>query len=550
MEWDPVNALSDGILILDKDLKVHNFNDGILRITGFSPAELKERDLSDILKLPFPIEQLKEKKLFTNVEAGLVTKENTEVSVLVSISPVFSTDSQIKSYMIVIRNIFEYLFLLRQLIQERNFKEAILESIVDGAFSVDKDFKITSFNRAAEEITRFSKEEAIGRLCSDVIRSEACSKTCPLKKTMENKENIKNFETTIIRKDGAKIPVSINTAVLYDENGEFIGGVETFRDISEIKRLRKEIRERYSFGSIIGKSAVMQKIYDKLETISPTDANVLIEGETGTGKDLIAKTIHYNSLRKDKPFVKINCAAIPENLIESELFGYKRGAFTGAIMDKIGKFEAADKGTFFLDEIGDLPLSLQAKLLRAIEDKEFERLGEVKSRKVDVRIIAATNRHLRELTKSGKFRKDLFYRLNVVNIFIPPLRERSDDIPLLIEHFIEAYNRKFKKNVRGVEQRVMDFALDYEWPGNIRELENVVEHSMIHAKGSLITFEDLPDYIFEEKEISSGRTLFEKEKDYILKVLKENNYNKKKTSEILGISRTTLWRKLKKLGID
>jgi len=452
--------------------------------------------------------------------------------------------------MIVIRNIFEYLFLLKQLIQERNFKEAILESIVDGVFSVDKDFKITSFNRAAEEITRFSKEDAIGKLCSDIIRSEACSETCPLKKTMEKKENIKNFETTITRKDGAKIPVSINTAVLYDENGKFIGGVETFRDISEIKRLRKEVKERYSFGSIIGKSSVMQKIYDKLETISPTDVNVLIEGETGTGKDLLAKTIHYNSLRKDKPFVKINCAAIPENLIESELFGYKRGAFTGAIMDKMGKFEAADKGTFFLDEIGDLPLSLQAKLLRAIEDKEFERLGEVKSRKVDVRIIAATNRPLRELIKNGKFREDLFYRLNVVNIFIPPLRKRSEDIPLLVDYFIEAFNKKFKKEVRGVEQRAMDFILDYEWPGNIRELENVIEHSMIHAKKSLITFEDLPDYIFEEKEISSGRSLLEKEKEYILKVLKENGYNKKKTSEILGISRSTLWRKLKELGID
>ncbi|HDI83005.1 MAG TPA: PAS domain S-box protein [candidate division WOR-3 bacterium] len=470
------------------------------------------------------------------------------IKVLVSVNPVKSPEGKTNQHLFVIRNIFEYLFLLKQLIQERNFKEAILESILDGVFTVDSQFRITSFNKAAENITGYKKEEVLGKNCSEVMKSPDAD-ACPLKKTLETGENVSNYEMEIITKNGKRIPVSVNTAILYDEKGEVIGGVETFRDMSEIVRLRNEVRHRFSFGNIIGKSDCMQIIYDKLEVISVTDSNVLIEGETGTGKDLIARTIHYNSMRKDKPFVKINCAAIPENLLESELFGYKKGAFTGAVMDKMGKFEAADGGTIFLDEIGDMPLSLQAKILRVIEEREFERLGEVETRKVDVRVIAATNRPLKELVEQGKFRMDLYYRLNVVRIRLPALRERAEDIPLLLDHFIEVFNKKFNKKVKGVEQRVMDFLLDYSWPGNVRELENVIEHAMIHARGDLIRFDNLPDYLFEEGE-SGAVSLVDVEREHILRVLKSVNNNKTRASKILGISRSTLWRKLKELNIE
>jgi len=544
MEWNPVNALADGIIITDEHLKIINFNQAILRITGFSPDELMGKNIKEIL----PYFKKVENKVIPAVETEMKTWEGMTIKVLVSVNPVKSPEGKTNQHLFVIRNIFEYLFLLKQLIQERNFKEAILESILDGVFTVDSQFRITSFNKAAENITGYKKEEVLGKNCSEVMKSPDAD-ACPLKKTLETGENVSNYEMEIITKNGKRIPVSVNTAILYDEKGEVIGGVETFRDMSEIVRLRNEVRHRFSFGNIIGKSDCMQIIYDKLEVISVTDSNVLIEGETGTGKDLIARTIHYNSMRKDKPFVKINCAAIPENLLESELFGYKKGAFTGAVMDKMGKFEAADGGTIFLDEIGDMPLSLQAKILRVIEEREFERLGEVETRKVDVRVIAATNRPLKELVEQGKFRMDLYYRLNVVRIRLPALRERAEDIPLLLDHFIEVFNKKFNKKVKGVEQRVMDFLLDYSWPGNVRELENVIEHAMIHARGDLIRFDNLPDYLFEEGE-SGAVSLVDVEREHILRVLKSVNNNKTRASKILGISRSTLWRKLKELNIE
>ena len=544
MEWNPVNALADGIIITDEHLKIINFNQAILRITGFSPDELMGKEIKEIL----PYFEKIDNRVISAVETEMKTREGMTIKVLVSVNPVKSPEGKTNQHLFVIRNIFEYLFLLKQLIQERNFKEAILESILDGVFTVDSQFRITSFNKAAENITGYKKEEVLGKNCSEVMRSPDADAR-PLRKTLETGENVSNYEMEIITKNGKRIPVSVNTAILYDEKGEVIGGVETFRDMSEIVRLRNEVRHRFSFGNIIGKSDCMQIIYDKLEVISVTDSNVLIEGETGTGKDLIARTIHYNSMRKDKPFVKINCAAIPENLLESELFGYKKGAFTGAVMDKMGKFEAADGGTIFLDEIGDMPLSLQAKILRVIEEKEFERLGEVKSRKVDVRVIAATNRPLKELVEQGKFRLDLYYRLNVVRIKLPALRERAEDIPLLLDHFIEVFNKKFNKKVKGVEQRVMDFLLDYSWPGNVRELENVIEHAMIHARGDLIRFDNLPDYLFEEGE-SDAVSLEDIEREHILRVLKSVNNNKTLASKILGISRSTLWRKLKELNIE
>ncbi len=532
-----IHLLSDGIVKTDRKFRIKEINEGFTRLSGFKEEEVKGKSLEEFLSIP----GVPEKKPVSGIEGMLKTKEEAVLPVLVSVMP------EKEGYVFTLRNVYEYVYLLKRLAEERNFMEAILESIAEGVFTIDREWRITSCNRAFEEITGYKREEVIGKKCGDVIRSSECGKECPLRRAMEKREKVTNREVVIKRKDGKRIPVSVNATILYDASGEAIGVVETLRDLSEIKRLMREVSERYRFGNLIGKSREMQRVYEKLEIVAPTDSNVLIVGETGTGKDLVARMIHYNSKRKNKPFVKINCAAIPENLLESELFGYKKGAFTGAVEDKPGKFELADGGTIFLDEIGDMSLSLQAKLLRVIEEKEFERLGDVETRKVDVRIIAATHRDLRKLMEEGRFREDLFYRLNVVTIYLPPLRERIEDIPLLVDHFIKQFSQKMGKEVKGVEEDVMDFFIDYPWPGNVRELEHVIEHAMIHAKGAFIKPSDLPEYLFEKER--EGKKIEDVEREHIERILREVGWSMQKASKALGISRTTLWRKIKKYGI-
>ena len=348
-------------------------------------------------------------------------------------------------------------------------------------------------------------------------------------------------------------------------------------EVSKLKRenakLREELRKKYSFKGLIGISPKMLKLYELIEKISDTDCTVLITGESGTGKELIARTIHFNSPRAQKPFIPVNCAAIPASLLESELFGHEKGAFTGAFSTRIGRFELANHGTLFLDEIGDLDPSLQAKLLRAIQEKEFERVGGVKTIKVDVRIIAATNRDLEELTRIGKFRDDLFYRLNVVQIHIPPLRERREDIPLLLDYYINEFSKKMKRNPFEFTAEAMEHLINYNWPGNVRELRNLVESLMILVRGNRVNVSDLPErfltrsqypesikitereelehYLLQGKdEINLEKTLYRIEKSLILRALKKAKGTKSKAAKLLGIKRTTLIEKLKRMGLD
>ena len=369
-----------------------------------------------------------------------------------------------------------------------------------------------------------------------------------------------NYEVVIIRQDGVKIPVSVSASILHDDEGNVIGAVETFRDISQIQWLTTQLQERYHFENIIGKSSAMLEIYDLIETVSQNDINILIQGETGTGKGLVAKAIHYHSHRADKPFITVNCAALPETLLESELFGHVKGSFTSAIADKPGRFELANGGTIFLDEIGEIPSAIQAKLLRVTDDKEFERVGGTKTIKVDVRIVAATNRDLRDEVKQRQFRQDLFYRLNVFTITIPPLRERHEDIPLLIQYFIEKYNEEFTKEIEGIAQHAMALMLGYDWSGNVRELENAIEHAFVHCRSKLIMPEHLPEAIRKTSSYagisapleptSSENPLEDAEKTVILRVLEETRWNIGKTAQILKLSRPTLWRKMKKYEIS
>jgi PAS domain S-box-containing protein len=430
-----------------------------------------------------------------------------------------------------------------------NEESIILNSIADGVFTVDTDFKITWINRAAEKILGLSSEEAVGKLCFEVFHANICEHSCALKETMATGMNIINKTIYIVNTQGKRIPVSISTAILKDSSGNITGGVETFRDISDIEELRKSIESGYTFEDIVSKNKRMKEVFDILPDIAESDSSVIIEGPSGTGKELIARAIHNLSARNKRPLITVNCGALPENLLESELFGYKAGAFTDARKDKPGRIALADGGTIFFDEIGEIPSSLQVKLLRFIQEKEYEPLGGTKTVKADVRIIAATNKDLFSEVQIGKFRDDLYYRLNVVNIKLPSLNERKEDIPLLIRHFIVKFNKLKGKSIEGASDDVMNALMDYNYPGNIRELENIIEHAFVLCKDRYIHSMHLPAFLRKDSYQPQGITLEDVEKLHIMKALEKNSWNRSVTAAELGIDQSTLWRKLKKYGI-
>lgn len=434
--------------------------------------------------------------------------------------------------------------------KDNNDRNIILNSIADGVFTVDLDFRITSLNRAGEKILGIQEEEAIGRLCWEVFHANICEHSCALKSSLETGENIVNRTVYIVGATGDRLPVSVSTAVLKDSKGMVIGGVETFRDLSEIEELRKSIEFSYNFEDIISKSKSMREIFRILPDVAESESSVLIEGASGTGKELVARAIHNLSMRKDMPLVVINCGALPENLLESELFGYKAGAFTDAKRNKPGKITAAEGGTIFLDEVGELPKSTQVKLLRFLQEKEYEPLGTVGPVKADVRVIAATNRSLNNEVNEGRFRDDLYYRLNVVNIELPPLRERKEDLPLLINHFIKKFNALKGKNIEGIGDDSMNILMEYDYPGNIRELENIIEHAFVLCNEAYIHNEYLPSKFRVDRPNYDGpMTLEELEKMHIVRTLDRNSWNRTKTADDLGIDYSTLWRKMKKYNL-
>lgn len=433
-----------------------------------------------------------------------------------------------------------------------NLTDIILDNITDGVFTIDQDFNITSFNKAGCRITGFSCKEAIGRKCYDVFRSSICEDNCLLKKAMETGTYTCSKTVYIINKNGQRIPISISAASLKDKNGHLLGGVETFRDLSAEDELRKFIRKNFSFHDIVSKNPKMWKIFDLLPQIAESDSTVLLEGESGTGKELVARIIHQLSHRAEKKFVAINCGGLPDSLLESELFGYKAGAFTDAKRDKIGRIALAEGGTLFLDEIGDISPAFQVRLLRFLQDRIYEPLGSVKSIKANVRVIAATNKRLDDLVAKGKFRNDLYYRINVIKIDIPPLRDRKEDIPYLVEHFIKKFNHLQGKNIKGIDKDVLEILMRHDYPGNVRELENIIEHAFVLCSEPFIQRIHLPTNLFKrEKQENSDyhRTINSVEAELILKTLKEHNWNRQSAAKALHIHKTTLFRKIKRLGI-
>jgi len=436
-----------------------------------------------------------------------------------------------------------------------NVTEIILESISDGVFTVDHNWRIMSFNRAAEEITGIARIEAIGRHCWEVFRSNMCEGDCALKRTMKEGKSLVSTSTYIINSQKSRIPIAVATALLKNEKGEVLGGVETFRDHSLVEKLRKELDARFKIGDIVSRSPVMGNLFKILPQVAESDSTVLIEGETGTGKELLAKAIHNSSRRKEKPFVSINCGALPDTLLESELFGYKSGAFTHAVKDKPGYFALSEGGTILLDEIGDTSAAFQVRLLRVLEEHAFQPLGGVKKIKADVRVVAATNQSLDLLVDDGSFRRDLFYRINVVRLKLPPLRERTEDITLLIEHFIGRMNLLRGKAVTGVDQDVLEILMGHDYPGNIRELENIIEHAFVLCDNGSIQLEHLPGYLLHKRPETGKRdnliaAVKTTEIQTILNALKNNRYNRKAAAAELGMHKSTLFRKIKKLGIS
>ena len=428
-------------------------------------------------------------------------------------------------------------------------RDPILDSINEGVFTVDQTWRITAFNRAAEQITGVRREDAIGRPCCEVFRASICERACVLRRTLATGKPVMNATAIIVGAAGQRIPIRISTALLKDENGAIIGGVETFQDLSRIEQLRKELESRYTFEDIVGRSAAMRRLFEILPDIAGSNSTVLLEGASGTGKELFARAIHNLSPRKKKRFVAINCAALPDTLLESELFGYKAGAFTDARRDKAGRFALADGGTILLDEIGDISPAMQVRLLRVLQERLIEPLGAVEPVKVDVRVVAATNKELAALVQEGKFREDLYYRVRVIHLKIPLLRERREDIPLLADHLIAKFNRLQDKDIAGVSEEVMARLMEHDYPGNVRELENILEQAFVLCRSGRIELHHLPPELRPAAARADGAggpmNLRSMEKYLIESALQRHGGNQARAAHDLGIDPSTLYRKLK-----
>jgi PAS domain S-box-containing protein len=432
--------------------------------------------------------------------------------------------------------------------------DAILESISDGVFTVDLAWHITSFNRAAEEITGVPRAAALGRPCAEVFRSSTCGDDCALRLTLQTGRPVIGKSGYIVTATGSRVPISVSTAVLRAPGGRIAGGAETFRDLSLVEALRQELEGRFSVGDLASRSPLMQRVFEVLPAIASSPSTVLIQGETGTGKELMARTIHRLSARRVGPFVAVNCAALPDALLESELFGYKAGAFTGAGKDKPGRFALARGGTLFLDEIGDISPAVQVRLLRVLQERTYEPLGATRPETADVRILVATNKDLAQQTAQGAFREDLYYRVNVVRVELPPLRRRKEDIPLLVRQSIERFNRLQGRTVQGIAPEAISLLIAHDWPGNVRELENVIERAFILCREGFIDLVHLPEDLTgrpaESSAPSSTRLAHELlDAQAIRTALDRHRGNRTAAARELGIHKTTFFRRMKRLRI-
>jgi len=433
-------------------------------------------------------------------------------------------------------------------------RDVLLDSIREGVFTVDLDWRVTSFNRAAEDMIGIPRTEAIGRPCFEVFRANICENACALRNALSTGEPATGSVIYLVDTEGNRVPVRISATVLRDRDGQVIGGVETFQDLRQVEELRRKLEASYSFEDIIGRSPAMTRLYEVLPLVAANDSNVLIEGASGTGKELFAKAIHNLSPRRDKPLVVVNCGALPDTLLESELFGHKAGAFTGATSSRPGRIAAAEGGTLFLDEIGTISPALQVRLLRFLQERTYEPLGSDVPVHANVRVLAATNEDLSARVHEGTFREDLYYRVHVIHLNIPPLRNRREDIPILADHFIARFNRLHGKDVAGLSEEALAALMDYDYPGNVRELENALECAFVFCREGVIQHKHLPPTLRHPAAVPSsdatGLGLRAMEGILIAKALEKHAGNRTRAAKDLGIDPSTLYRKIKSLGIE
>ncbi|MBF0257370.1 MAG: sigma 54-interacting transcriptional regulator [Desulfamplus sp.] len=555
-----LDQLNIGAFTIDPNRRITAFNRNLQSLLGVEDVEVIGKECREIFtgvpchgNCPFKGTDSPNTK-YLDIE--ITDRQNSRHLITRIATPVYNEEHKVIGCLTVFQDHSHFANLISRIHYEERSMKIVLDTLDMGIFTVNRGGYITFFNTAAEKISGYSRHQMLGRLCSAVFGQSGAQDSELLKKSMNDGKVRTNPDASMITNQGAAIPIRAEYIPLQGETGKITGGLVTIHDLTLARQFDQDVTRRYSFHNMLGKDPVMQKIFDRVSAVAKTDVTVLIEGETGTGKDLLAKAIHSAGTRTEKPFVKVNCAALPDNLLESELFGYARGAFTGAFQDKPGRFQEADRGTIFLDEIGEIPLSLQAKLLRVIEAKEFYPLGSRHSVKVDVRIISATNRDLGKLAAKGLFRRDLFYRLNVIRIELPALKDRHSDIPLLISDILNRLSSFRSIDPPEISMQTMEILINHHYPGNIRELENILEHALIVTQSNIINIGDLPEYLHHPAPMNPAplSEVFEKDEDFherekLLQMLRINNWHRGNTAVALGIERTTLWRKMKKYDL-
>jgi PAS domain S-box-containing protein len=557
--------LKIGVFTVDSNRRLTSFNRTAEQFTGYAEKEVLGKHCYQIFKNNLCYGDCKfheaveadQKSLRFSLE--FIDRQNEKQRITKIVTPLYNVNRKLEGCMEIFQSHSAFEELVNRIrYDERNLK-IILDNLGIGVFTTTRGGHVTFFNTMAESISGYNRKEVLGKQCSVILGGDDGKDTALLLKSISDGKPRSNKNGLVATKDERVISVQAHYMALFNERAHIVGGLATIEDLSLIQQMSRAISDRYIFADMIGKAPSMQKIFSMVPVVAASEATVLIGGPTGTGKDLLAKVIHNISSRAKKPMVKVNCAALPDNLLESEMFGYVKGAFTGADQDKPGRFQEADGGTIFLDEIGDLPLSLQAKLLRVLEDQEFYPLGSRKITKVDVRIVAATNQTLEEEVEKRRFREDLFYRLNVLRLELPPLRERREDVPLLINHIMKQRSTMLRAPAKGISEGAMEVLLNYSYPGNVRELENILEHALIICQDDMIERKHLPHFL--QKEISTSESPENSGEDFvpvtpnnerhrILQALRRFDWHRGNTALELNMNRSTLWRKMKKYELS
>lgn len=561
-------AAPDAIIVISQNRKIITFNEAAERITGYKIKDVINTDFQMLFRnsdqdIKYILSSLEKNKSHVNITLNLTTSHYTVINVLASITPINQPNANLLGIILILRDMQEMVSLQdslqqvnKKLLIERNLLDSVFNNINEGIFTIDLEKKITSFNDAAEIITGYKRDEAIGCEYWSILEYLKNEFRDFCESQFDKQKPIKNMELIIIQKYGLRVPIRLSVARLINNNGDISGCVFSFQDITELMNLTSHLDKEFHFDNIIGHSKQMQEIYLLMDSVMNSNTTILITGESGTGKELVARALHLYSDNKGKPFIAVNCSAFVETLLESELFGHEKGSFTGAIRSKPGRFEMANGGTIFLDEIGEMSRELQVKLLRVLDNREFERVGGIKTIKLNARIVTATNKNLENEIKENRFREDLYYRINVMNIHLPPLRERIDDISLLVEYFLKKFRRQFKKNIRFLSSNVLRIFEKYEWPGNIRELENVIEHAFVVCNTDTIRMDSLPEKIWLDKSfkpknsiLNTNLSIQDAERSVIENTLIKYQGHRGKAAEELNMDRSTLWRKMKKYNL-